>query len=241
MATAAALGPARVDAILRDLDRETGRFPSLRLHRMTHEAYALTLEGRVDDGIRLRQEAASGAVDLYGYVLPSGHEWTWRIHMLADRPAVAEEAIRQGYERTVASGDLMHASTFAGEWALACVRLGRFDDARRLSAECRTTSATDDVINQMLWRRVDARLAAIEDDLDRAIDLIKGAVEAAERTDMLVDTAQTYLEAADVYALAGRREDARAAASRARELAARKGASLVVGLAERRLSELEHA
>jgi hypothetical protein len=56
---------------------------------------------------------------------------------------------------------------------------------------------------------------------------------------MLLEQAQIAIDEAEIYRTAGRSEDARSALRRAREAAERKGATVLVEHADRRLAELD--
>jgi hypothetical protein len=70
------------------------------------------------------------------------------------------------------------------------------------------------------------------------VSLIREAVEWVERTDMLLEQADTAFDEAEVYRLAGLIDDARAALRGARAAAERKGATVLVERADREIAEL---
>jgi hypothetical protein len=158
--------------------------------------------------------------------------------LVADRPEDAARAYTAAYERLMSIDDVGHASTCAGQAAIALLRMGRNEQARIRAADCRRLSASDDVVNQHLWRRVDAVVSARELRHEDATALIDEAVEWVLRTDSLIDIADVYLCEAEVHALAGRSDQGRAAIVRAIEAFERKGATVGVEVVARRREEL---
>jgi hypothetical protein len=122
---------------------------------------------------------------------------------------------------------------------LALLRLGRPDEARRWADVCRETSSSDDVINQHLWRTVDAVIAAREGRREDANRLIGEAVAWADRSDSLMERAELCLAEAEIHHLAGRDDQARAALDRARELYRRKGATVGEQIVDRHAAALQ--
>ncbi|MEW6060035.1 MAG: adenylate/guanylate cyclase domain-containing protein [Actinomycetota bacterium] len=234
------LGSSHVDQIRADLAEiapHVARLPSLRHLTGMGEGVIAGLQGRFDEARRLLGEAQAVSAEILGRENGALLAWSRHVEMLAGDPAAAEAYARRSYEWLHGAGDLAHSSTAAGDLAITLLELGRTEDARRLAAECRETSASDDMANQFIWRAVDARLLAAEGRLDEAAGLIREAARWAEQTDMLFDQAQIALEEANICRMAGRMEDARSALRRAREAAQRKGATVLVERADRRLAE----
>jgi hypothetical protein len=103
---------------------------------------------------------------------------------------------------------------------------------------CRDTTASDDVVNQHLWRTVEAVLAAREGRLGEADRLVAEAVDWAGRSDDLMERAELFLDEAEIHHLAGRDDRANEALDRARELYRRKGATVGGSIVDRRAAEL---
>jgi hypothetical protein len=100
------------------------------------------------------------------------------------------------------------------------------------------TAAADDVISQVLWRKVRAGLLARRGSFDDAERLATEAVRAVERTDMLDLSGDVLLTLADVLRLAGRPREAAPAAEQALAYYERKGNVVSAGRARRLLAEL---
>jgi len=235
------LGSGNVEQIradLADVEPQAARLPSLRVVILLGEAVIDALVGRFDEARRLLAEADALSHEVLGREHGAVLEWSHHIETLAGDPVAADSYARRSYEWLHGAGDLAHSSTAAGLRAITSLELGHTEDARRFAAECRETSASDDVVNQFIWRSVEARLLAAEGRLDEAVGLIREAAEWAGRTDMLLEQAEIALEEAELYRMAGQIQDASSALRRAREAAERKGATVLVERADRRLTEL---
>lgn len=240
-AMAGLLGPAHVEQIradVADLETQAIRFPSLRMPIGTGSAMVAAMLGRLEEARRLLGEAHLAAVQMLGEPRTGTLQWSYQVEMLLGDPAAAEPYARQAYEMMHEHGDLSHSSTAAGDRAIVALELGHLEEARRFAAECRDTSANDDVVNQCTWRRVEARLLAGEGRYDDATSLIREAVRWVEQTDMLLEQAETAFDEAEIHRLAGRIGEARSALHRARDAAERKGATVLVERADRSLAEV---
>ena len=152
----------------------------------------------------------------------------------ADAVALLEPALQEMREQ----GDLAHRSTLAGAIANLLIALGRYDEARSLSAECRELTEASDLVNQVLWRRADARIAAVDGDEGLARRLMGEAIDLIDATDGLVDRAETWMNRAEIEERLGDRDAARTALGRARELYEAKGVVIGVARIDRRLAAL---
>ena len=197
---------------------------------------ALSMIGRFDEARGLCRDSHELHLELLGF--EAGDEDMWRVEMLAGELGAAEAHAQRSRGKLAELGDLSYGSTAAVQWALTCYGLGRFEDARRLARECRDTGASDDVVNQYLWRCVEAGVLAHEDRLEEADRLIDEAVDWVERTDALLDQATVYGFRAEISARLGRSDDAQAALAKARGAAVRKGATVVVEQVDRQAAEL---
>jgi class 3 adenylate cyclase/tetratricopeptide (TPR) repeat protein len=223
------LGDTHVKDSRADIEEFQQRFPDsafARIRVATDMATLLAMLGRFDEAWDLLDRA-----DEIGQEMHAGRESAALSHrgaaaLLADRPDAAEPAFAAAFERLMSVDDVGHASTSAGELAVAFLRMGRNEDARRWAARCRDLSASDDVLNQHLWRRVHAVVSARERRHDDAKILMDQAIEWVLLTDSLTEIADVYLCEGETYALAGRSDEARAALSRAAEAFERKGATV---------------
>ena len=146
----------------------------------------------------------------------------------------------QGWDTTylVSLDNVANSSTSAGMRGLALLRLRRSDEARRWAGVCREMSSSDDVINQHLWRTVEAVIAAREGRREDADRLIGEAVAWADRSDSVMERAELSLDEAEIHHLASRDNEARAALDRARELFQLKGATVGEQIVDRHAAAL---
>jgi len=240
-ATAGVLGSAsvtEVTAVLDEVDAESVTFPSLRPYASSARGAVAAMVGRFDEARRLSDESMRLSIELRGSVPAGAYETRSRIESLAGDLEAAERFAAMGYEFLVSVDNVAHSSTSAGMRGVALLRQGRLDDAQRWAGICRETSSSDDVINQHLWRTVDAVIAAREGRREDADRLIGEAVAWADRSDALLERAELCLDEAEIHHLAGRDDDARAALDQARELYRRKGGTVGEDLVDRKTAAL---
>ncbi len=151
-------------------------------------------------------------------------------------PAASLAAARRSDERLAAGGETGMRSTIVGIAGQACLELGDEGEALRLADEGRRLAAPDDAVSQFLWRLVESVALARRGEHAEADRLSREAIEVCARTDALASTADTWLARADVLQLAGRIDEARAAARASREAAAAKGFVNAVRWADERLA-----
>ncbi|HEX6490014.1 MAG TPA: adenylate/guanylate cyclase domain-containing protein [Gaiellaceae bacterium] len=145
------------------------------------------------------------------------------VEMLAGDPGAAASALRASYETLDRMGERGFLSTIAGLLAHALYAQADYDEAERFSRASEGAAAPDDVFSQILWRTARAKISARRGDQKEAEVLARKAVELAEQTDLLNTQAEALLDLAEVLALGGQQDAARAAASEAAERYARKG------------------
>ncbi|HYY03617.1 MAG TPA: hypothetical protein VE736_07005, partial [Gaiellaceae bacterium] len=132
-------------------------------------------------------------------------------------PEAAEELLRRGFEALRDIGERGRMSTLACELARLRWQQHRDDEAWELAEAGREAALVDDVVSQMYWRSIEALVLARRGEHERAMQLSDEALALAEpienpsgRGDVLLDRAHTLL-------IAGRRDEAAAAAQRALE------------------------
>ncbi len=197
--------------------------------------YAMT--GRFDVAERLLAESEALLDDL-GFTVHSVPEWAAFVAMLAGEPEAAERHLRPGYERLSDMGEKALLSTTAA--LLARVRYEQGDEAEALSLsiESERLSAPVDVVSQMAWRRVRARILADQRELEHAETVAREAVALADSTDFLSDRGDAQLDLAEVLRAGGRLDQARIAGGRALELYERKGNVVATERAQALLANL---
>jgi DNA-binding SARP family transcriptional activator/tetratricopeptide (TPR) repeat protein len=146
-----------------------------------------------------------------------------RIELLAGDADASERALRASYEALERMGGVSYVATRAAELGDALCGLGRYDEAERLSLRAEALGATDDVLTQLLWRSLRARVLARHGRLVEAEMLIGEAARLAEETDALNLRAKVLLDRAEVLQLAGRSNEAGEAVEQAIQLFELKG------------------
>ncbi len=150
----------------------------------------------------------------------------------------AESVLRPALEILRRAGEKGYYSTLLGYLARAVYAQGSYDEAEELAREAAEAGGADDVETQRLSLAVRALVLARRGETAEAERLVRAAVEILAPTDSLLSQAEVMLDLAEVLELAGRRDEASAAAREATRLYAAKGADAGVRLAEARVAEL---
>jgi ATP/maltotriose-dependent transcriptional regulator MalT len=150
----------------------------------------------------------------------------------------AAEVALEGVAALDALGERGWLSTVAGHAAEALYRLGRDDEAWRLTVKAEEAGAADDVITQMLILQVRAKLLSRRGEHAEAERLAREAVAWGEPTDALEYKASSLRDLAIVLAADGRPDDALAALAEARDLFDQKGHTVGVARVDAMAAEL---
>jgi tetratricopeptide (TPR) repeat protein len=143
--------------------------------------------------------------------------------MLAGDHAAAEASLRAGSDALTQMGEQAFLSTTAAFLARAVFAQGRVEEAEELAQRSAKLAATGDLLTQVLWRGVQARVLARRGRLEGAEELASEAVSLAERTDFLVYRGDALVDLAHILQDAGRTDEAAAAAAGALQLHEQKG------------------
>jgi tetratricopeptide (TPR) repeat protein len=227
-------GPTPVDECLREIEwqmRATGVYvgmgPRLAMARM------YILQGRLTEAQELARESLRSFEEMGNrHMVASARAVLGEIAYLSGNPREAASLKREGYETLTATGDRAYASTDAVEVGRVLVDLDELDEAWRFGTIARDTSSTDDVVSQAGGRAVQARVLARRGQHDEAISLAREAVAIMATTDYLAEHGDAVVDLAHVLHESGHDDQAVAAADEARELFARKGATLYVEQAQ---------
>ena len=163
---------------------------------------------------------------------------TGEIELLAGDLPAAERALRAACEALERRGDWGHFASLAPLLADALIGQGRGDEAAPSIELAARWTLTDDTDAQIGLLRVRAKLLAQQGDLKEAERLAREATELAAQTDSLNHHANALTDLADVFELAGGREQAAAAVLKALALYERKGNLVMAERAGGRLTEL---
>jgi class 3 adenylate cyclase/tetratricopeptide (TPR) repeat protein len=150
----------------------------------------------------------------------------------------AAEVALEGVAALDALGERGWLSTVAGHAAEALYRLGRDNEAWRLTVKAEEAGAADDVITQMLILQVRAKLLSRRGEHAEAERLAREAVAWGEPTDALEVKANSLRDLAIVLSAAGMRDEALAALVRAREFYDQKGHTVGVARVDAMSAEL---
>jgi hypothetical protein len=127
------------------------------------------------------------------------------IEMLAGSPGRAVTELAAAVEGLQAMGDRAFASTLAALLAEACWRCDDHTGAAEASAMSRELAGVGDVISQVRWRCVQAKLEALRRNDEVALELSSEAVNLVVSTDELASQGDVLADAAEVQLLLGNR------------------------------------
>jgi class 3 adenylate cyclase/tetratricopeptide (TPR) repeat protein len=145
------------------------------------------------------------------------------IETLAGDYEAAERELRWGYETVERMGAESTQATLAPFLAEALYRQERDEEAERLTEVSEELAPADDVVPQVLWRSVRAKILARRGEVEQAERLGREACSLSEGTDFPELRASTSLDLAEVLDAVGKRDEAQELVSRARELYEQKG------------------
>jgi class 3 adenylate cyclase/tetratricopeptide (TPR) repeat protein len=197
------------------------------------------MRGNFEPARRLVAEARERARELGHRLVASAvsmQEAEIELHAREFETAVA--AALKGVAELRELGERGWLSTIAGHGAEALYRLGRDEEAWRLTEEADEAGAPDDVITQMLIRQVRAKVLARRGELAAAERLARQSLALAEPTDSLEVKANAHYDLAVVLTTAGKRDEALAALDEAAALYAEKGHTVGVARVDEMRAEL---
>ncbi|HZO63337.1 MAG TPA: adenylate/guanylate cyclase domain-containing protein [Gaiellaceae bacterium] len=197
------------------------------------------MEGRFDDARRLLAEMRTRYEDLGQSVRTILQRWySAYVETRAADLDAAERSLRESCELLERMGNPGWLSTYAANLGHVLCSLGRWDEAGEWGGKSRELGGSDDIVTQMLWRQVLARVHAERGEDGEAERLAREAVGYGDRTDMLVNRANAHLDLAEVLEAAGRGPDAAGEAQTALDLFERKGDRSMADQARARLERL---
>jgi ATP/maltotriose-dependent transcriptional regulator MalT len=116
----------------------------------------------------------------------------------------AADRLRADCARLKAQHHLSRLSTFSALLGRSVSTLGRYTEAARLAQRARSLADEEDLITQVLWRQVEARVCSFRGRHADAESLARDAVRIAERTDGLDMQGDAFCDLALVLSAAGR-------------------------------------
>jgi class 3 adenylate cyclase/tetratricopeptide (TPR) repeat protein len=205
------IGPDRPDDALAKIPRLRERKPSDRKVQaiaLIQEGVALAELGRFDEARRRYGEGFDILEDLGARWWSAGARYSSGLIELTARDlTAAERELRRGIEDFRSMGERAYLSTTAALLGEVLYQQGRLDEAAEMAEQARQAGASDDISTQWQWRAVRAKVLARQDGLDEAVVLAEEAATITEQSDFLIDRAQSLVDLAEVYHLAGRREE----------------------------------
>jgi tetratricopeptide (TPR) repeat protein len=197
--------------------------------------------GEFDRGRALLEQAQAMQLDLGMKIARAAGTSMMRatLELLGGDLEAAERVLRPSLEILVEAGERGYYSTGLGYLAQVVYCQGRYEEAEQLALKAGEAGGADDVETQRLSLGVRAKVLARRGETAQGERLGRLAIELLEPTDALTGKAETELDLAEVLKLAGRANEASAAAREAVRLYAAKGADAGVRLAEARVAELK--
>jgi len=206
-----------------------------------YRAGGLAMLGRFDEARAILAEARAELAERGGGILLANitaFESVW-VELWAGDPVAAAEFGAEGFRLHEGLGDPGFLSTAAGTLALAIYALDQLDEADAWAGRAEELGSSDDADNEMLWRRVRAKVFARRGEHADGERLALEAVAICDETDRLDAQGDAYADLAEVFLLAGRAEEAAVALEQALERYERKGNIVSAQRARARLAELQ--
>ena len=233
--TSAEEGIRRCEAI-RDQVGEDRRSAAATLYPLAG-LYAMI--GRFDAARELLDSACRTLEDL-GYVTQSSSltQYEGFVEILAGDLARAEQRLALGLGRLEEMGEKAFVSSSAALLAEVLLRQGRHKEAERFIDRSQETAAPDDLVAQIAWRTVRAKILVTAGRLEEAEALARRAVALAGDTDWSNDHAAACIVLGEVLRERGRPQDAETAIREALTLCQDKGNVVAAEGAHALLAEL---
>ncbi|MDX6561093.1 MAG: hypothetical protein QOD65_907, partial [Gaiellales bacterium] len=218
-------GIPRCEGILREV---SGHLEAEAL-TLRHLGSLHAMNGRFDLG-RSLLAASNAAFEDLGLTLNAATSHNEAVvELSAGDPAAAEASLRAGFDALAQMGEKAFLSTTAAFLARAVFAQGRIEEADELAQLSAALTAPGDLLTQVLWRGVNARILATRGRLDEAEAFAREAVSLAGRTDFLVQHGDALVDLALILRDAGRPVEAASAAAQGLHLHEQKGNVVTAG------------
>ena len=242
LATSLFFGPTAVPEAIRRCEEirvEVSANPSSEAWTLRSLAGLHAMDGRFGTARELLADANAIFEDLGQTRYSSVPDIDGIVEFLAGDLAAAERRLRAGYLALEEMGDRAFRPTTAAHLADAVYAQGRDDDAKRLTEISEELAARDDLLTQVIWRRVRAKVMARQGRIDEAEDLAREAVTISASTDFLNIRADALVDLAKIYHQAGRLDETKVAAAEGVALYEQKGNRVAAGKARTDLAVLD--
>ncbi len=229
------VGPRPADEALRALD--TVLLENPHPYVVLNRAILVGMLGRFGEARSIAQEASRRLRELTGDESLVQNTLA-EIAIIEGDHDSAVRYLRGWCDFLEAHGLRARLSTFAPRLGRELCALGRYDEAEALAQLGRNLGDEQDLMTQMIWRQVQARVHADRGEHAEAEALAREAVAIAERTDGLNWQGDALSDLAEVLEAAGRTDEAAAALEEALERYERKKNLAMVAQVRPRLKEL---
>ena len=201
-----------------------GEDPTIRAFCCVERAALEAMSGEVQLARELLAEGAQ-VIDELGLTVLAAviAQEAFFVEMLGGDAERAAEILRDSYATLEQMGERSYLSTIAGFLAQALYTQGEYDEAEGLSRASEAAAAANDVVSQVLWRSVRAKINARRGKAEEAHALAREAVGIAEPTDLLNTQGDAFSDLAEVLSLVGRPAEALTALKQAASRYERKG------------------
>jgi tetratricopeptide (TPR) repeat protein len=232
-ATAAVLGPTPVDEAIRRCEgfRElVGARPVAAVLMLNPLASLHAMRGEFEVADRYLSEANETLDQLGSMGWVSHHEAL--VRLIEGQPRLAEFPLRTGIDKLVSIRDRGLLATTLAMLAQAVYAQGQLPEAAQLCRMAARAGATEDIVTQVIWRSVNAKVLAHQDCPEEAETVAREAVALVAPTDLLSHHADAMLDLAEVLRMVSRTDEYHDAVQAALSLYERKGN--VIGAARAR-------
>jgi DNA-binding SARP family transcriptional activator len=202
LAQAAFLGPRPVESGIARCEQirdEADADPSARAHAWAVLGVLDAMRGRFDQGRAWISECRA-LCDEFGLERAIGWVpgFAGCVELVAGDAAAAADELQRGYAALRSTGETAVLATTAALLAQALERQGCLDEAEALMVESEGTVGTGDLVSQIYWRQVRARVRSGRGDRVVAERLAREAVALAEKSDMLAVHGAALVDLASV-------------------------------------------
>ncbi|MDP9226973.1 MAG: tetratricopeptide repeat protein, partial [Actinomycetota bacterium] len=190
--------------------------PRMQTYTLLNLAQLRALNGELDEARALQERASRGFEELGMRFSMAIAMWSrGSIEGLDRQWTAAESYLRDAYTRFTEMGDKSWLSTLAVELGQIVYELGDPDEALRLTQVSEDLASPDDIVSQMMWRCLRAKVVARRGEMQEAEALATDSVSLAATVDMPVGRGQALMDLAEVLHSGGRVDEASHAAHEA--------------------------
>jgi ATP/maltotriose-dependent transcriptional regulator MalT len=180
------------------------------------------MQGQFERAEAYLHDANEAQEKLGGFTSSVSHQAA-HVRLLAGQPELAEVPLRRGIDNLAGMGEGRSLATTTAMLAQAAYAQGHAGEADELCHATAASAARDDIVSQVIWRGVQAKLLADAGRGEEGVELAREAVRIIEPTDLLSHHADALIDLADVLRTCSRADASRDAARAALALCERKG------------------